>query len=171
MLLGILGNFVSSHDYRVSSLFLFPTLCLSEAGRDSLFQIIFKLQHQKTILKMKTIDTCITESLCYTPETNTTIMSDSLWPHGLYSPWSSSSQSTGVGSHSLLLGIFSTQGLNPGLSHCRQILYQLGHKGSPRILEWVAYPFSSGSSQPRNWTRVSCIVGGFFANWVIRETP
>ena len=43
-------------------------------------------------------------------------------------------------------GIFPTQGLNPGLPHCRQILYQ----GSPRILQWVACPFSSGSSQPRN---------------------
>ena len=33
---------------------------------------------------------------------------------------------------------FSTQGLNPGLLHCRWILYQLSHKGSPRILEWVS---------------------------------
>jgi len=46
------------------------------------------------------------------------------------------------GSLSLLQGIFPTQGLNPGLPHCRQILYQLSHKRSPRILEWVAYPFS-----------------------------
>ena len=38
-----------------------------------------------------------------------------------------------------------------------------------RILEWVVYPFSSGSSWPRNWTRVSCIAGGFFTNWAIRE--
>ena len=53
---------------------------------------------------------------------------------------------TGVGSLFLLQGIFPTQGLNPGLPHCRQILYQLSHKGSPRILEWVAYPFSSQSS-------------------------
>ena len=59
-------------------------------------------------------------------------------------------QNTGVGSLSLLQGIFPTQGSNPGLPHCRQILYQLSHKGSPRILEWVAYPFSSRSSQPRN---------------------
>ena len=43
-------------------------------------------------------------------------------------------------------GIFPTQGSNPDLPHCRQILYQLSHKGSPRILKWVAYPFSSGSS-------------------------
>ena len=65
----------------------------------------------------------------------------------------------------------STQGLNPGLPHCRPILYQLSHKGSPRILEWVAYPFSSESSWPRNQTRVSCIAGGFFTNWAIREAP
>ena len=50
----------------------------------------------------------------------------------------------------VLQGIFPTQGLNPGLLHYRWILYQLSHKGSPRILERVAYPLSSGSSQPRN---------------------
>ena len=70
--------------------------------------------------------------------------------HGLYSPWNSPVQDTGVGSLSLLQGIFPNQGLNPGLPHCRWILYQLSHRGSLRILEWVAYPFSSGSSQPRN---------------------
>ena len=61
-------------------------------------------------------------------------------------------QNTGVGSLSLLQGIFPTQGSNLGLPSCRQILYQLSHKGSPRRLEWVAYPFSSRSSWPRNWT-------------------
>ena len=49
---------------------------------------------------------------------------------------------------SLLQGIFPTQGLNPGLQHFKQILYKLSHKGSPRILEWVAYPFARGSSHP-----------------------
>ena len=58
------------------------------------------------------------------------VVSDSLWSHGLYSPWNSPGQNTGVGSLSLLQGIFPTQGLNPGLLHCRQILYQLSHKGS-----------------------------------------
>ena len=58
-------------------------------------------------------------------------MSDSLRPHGLYSPGNSLGQNTGVGSLSLLQGIFLTQGLNPGLRHCRWILYQLSHKGSP----------------------------------------
>ena len=62
-----------------------------------------------------------------------------------------------------------SKGSNPGLPHCRRILYQLSHKGSPRILEWAAYPFSRGSSRPRNWTRVSCIAGKFFTNWAIRE--
>ena len=63
---------------------------------------------------------------------------------GLYSLWNSPGQNTGVGSLSLLQGIFPTQGSNPGLSHCRWILYQLSQKGSPRILEWVAYLFSRG---------------------------
>ena len=98
-------------------------------------------------------------------------MSDSLWPHGLYSPWNSPGKNTGAGTCSLFQGIFSTQGSNSDLPHCRRILYQLSHKGSPWILEWVAYPFSSGSSWPRNWTGVSCIAGGFFTNWAIRETP
>ena len=57
--------------------------------------------------------------------------SNSLPPHGLYKPWNSPGQNIGVGSFSLLQGIFPTQGLNPGLRHCRQILYQLSHKGSP----------------------------------------
>ena len=46
----------------------------------------------------------------------------------------------GVGCHALLQGIFLTQGSNPGLLHCRKILNRLSHQGSPRILEWVAYP-------------------------------
>ena len=92
-----------------------------------------------------------------------------LWPHGLCSPWNSPGQITGVGSLSLLQRIFPTQGLNTGLLHHRQILYQLSHRGSPRILEWIAYPFSSGSSWPRNQTTVSCITGGFFTNWAIRD--
>ena len=52
----------------------------------------------------------------------------SLRPHGLYSPWNSPGQNTGVGSLSLLQGIFSTQESNPGLPHCGRILYQLNHK-------------------------------------------
>ena len=72
------------------------------------------------------------------------VVSNSLQPHGLYSPWNSPDQDTGMSSFSLLQGILPTQGSNPGLPHCGWILYQLSHKGSPRILEWVAYPFFSG---------------------------
>ena len=58
------------------------------------------------------------------------VTSDSLRPHGLYSPWNAPGQSTGVGSLPLLKGIFPTQGSNPGLLHCRWILYQLGYEGT-----------------------------------------
>ena len=68
---------------------------------------------------------------------------------------------------SLLQGIFPTQGSNSGLLHWGQVLYQLNHKGNPRILEWVACPFSSRSSPPRNWTGVSFIAGRLFTNWAI----
>ena len=53
---------------------------------------------------------------------------------------------------------FPTQGSNPGLPHCRQILYQLSHKGSPRILEWVAYPFLQQifPTQELNWGLLHC---------------
>ena len=65
---------------------------------------------------------------------------DSLGPHGLYSPWNSPGQNTVVDSRSLLQGIFLTQGLNPGLPHCRWILYQLNHKGSPKHLKLLPQP-------------------------------
>ena len=78
-------------------------------------------------------------------------------------------KNTRVGCHSLLQGTFPTQGLNPGLLHWRQILYWLSHQGSPRILEWVAYPLSRGPSWPRKWTGVSWIAGGFFSSWATRE--
>ena len=91
-----------------------------------------------------------------------------------------------MGSLSLLQGIFPTQGSNPSLLHCRWILYHLSHQGIPhlvvsdslqpmdytvhgilqaRILEWVAISFSRESPQPRDWTQVSCIAGGFFTSW------
>ena len=69
------------------------------------------------------------------------------------------------------MGIFPTQGSNPGLPHGRCILYQLSHQGNLRILEWVAYPFFRGSSWPRDRTGVSCITGRFFTSWAIREAP
>ena len=73
------------------------------------------------------------------------VVSDSLWPHGLYSPWNSPGQNTGVGSLSLLQGIFPTQGSNPGLLHCRWILYQLSHE----LWCWrrlLRFPWTAGRS-------------------------
>ena len=55
-------------------------------------------------------------------------------------------KNTEVGFHALLQGIFPTQGSNPVFQHCKQILYHLSHQGPPIILEWVAYPFSRGTS-------------------------
>ena len=67
-------------------------------------------------------------------------MSNSLQPHGLYR-WNSPGQYTGVGSLSLLQGIFPTQGLNPGLPHCRWLLYQLSHRGAQEY--WSGQPVPS----------------------------
>ena len=102
------------------------------------------------------------------------VMSNSLQPHGLQPADSSvhgdsPGKNTVVGCRTLLQGIFPIQGLTPGLPHCRWILYHLSHEGSPRIVEWVAYPFSRGSSRPRNRTGVSCIAGRFFTIWATRE--
>ena len=71
-------------------------------------------------------------------------------------------KNTRGGYYVLLQGFFPIQGSNPGVQHCRWILYHLSHQGSPRILEWVVYPFSRGFSQPRNWT---CIENGIYTIW------
>ena len=92
------------------------------------------------------------------------VMSDSLQPHGLYSPWNSPGQNTGVGSYSLFLGIFPTQGLNPG-----GFFTSWATRKAQEY--WNGIFHSSGSSQPRNLTGVSFIAGGFFTNWAIREAP
>ena len=107
-----------------------------------------------------------------------------LWPAWLLCPWDSPGKNAGVGCRSLLQGIFPTQQLNPGLLHCRQILYRLSYREAPkvaqscptfcdtmgytvhgilqaRILEWVAFPFSGGSFQPRDPAQVSHIAGRF----------
>jgi len=66
----------------------------------------------------------------------------------LWNPWNSPGRNTGVGSLSLHQEIFSTQVSNPGLPHCRWILYQLSHRGSPGIVEWVACPFPEERPDP-----------------------
>ena len=124
-----------------------------ERGERSSFTVEKPDKHYLSQVKVKDAHSCLT-----------------LQPHGLHSPWNSPGQNTGVDSLSLLQGIFPTQGLNTGLLHCRRILYPVSHQRSPRILEWVAYPFSRGSSRPRNQTLVSCIADGFFAIRATRET-
>ena len=79
---------------------------------------------------------------------NHSVVSDSLWPYGLYSPWNSLGQNPGVGSFSLLQEIFPTQGSNPGLLHCRWVLYQLSHKGSPRNWSGKPIPFPTDLADP-----------------------
>ena len=86
------------------------------------------------------------------------VLSNSLRPLGLYSPWNSPGQNTRLGSLSLLQEIFPTQGLNPGLLHCRWILYQLSHKGSPRILKCGSLSLLQQifSHQVLNWCLLHC---------------
>ena len=76
-------------------------------------------------------------------------MSNSSWPHGLQlvrglCPWNSPGQNTGVGSRSLLQRIFPTQGSNPGLLHCRWILFTIRITGKPKNIE-------VGSLSPLQW--------------------
>ena len=108
-----------------------------------------------------------TKFLCYS-ESHSAV-SDSLQSHGLYGPWNSPGQNPGVGSPSLLSrGSSQPREQNPGLPHCRRILYQLSHKGSPTTevgsLSLLQQIFPS-----QELNRVSCIAGGFFTNWAIRE--
>ena len=80
-----------------------------------------------------------TKCLLISVSESPSVMSDSLWPHGLYSLWNSPDQNSGVGSLSFLHGIFPTQGLIPGLLHYRQILYQLSHNRSSKVVfMWIS---------------------------------
>ena len=102
------------------------------------------------------------------------VVSDSLWPWGLQPamllcPWGFSRQEYWSGLPCPPPRDLPIKGSNPGLLYYKQILYHLNHQGSPRILEWVAYPFSRGSFWPRNRTRVSCIAGRFFTSWATKE--
>ena len=84
------------------------------------------------------------------------VVSNSLWPHGLCSPWNSPGRNTGVGSLSLHEGIFPTQDPNTGLLHCRQILSWLSHQGLLGIHSYVdGYMLCLGF----------CACGGYYREW------
>ena len=94
------------------------------------------------------------------------VVSDSMQPHKLYSPWNSPGQNTGVGSLSLLQGNLPNPGIKPKFPALQADALPAESQGKPKNTgEGSLYPFSSRSSWPRNWTGVSCIAGGFFTNW------
>ena len=94
-----------------------------EAGKVNIYVASILIRNPWNLTQHKCRAWLLTESR--------SVVSDSLRPHGLYSPWNSPGQNTGVSSRSLLQGIFPTQGSNQGLLHCRQILYKLSYQGSP----------------------------------------
>ena len=103
------------------------------------------------------------------------VVSDSLQPHGLYSPWNSPGHNTGVGSLSLLQGIFPSQEWNPGLPHCRRILYQLSLKGSPlnslklkgRCLKLGVVAILRVPLDCHSWRHTLCLVPHQPQPWVV----
>ena len=92
------------------------------------------------------------------------VASDFLQPHKLYSPWNSLGQNTGIGSLSLLQGIFPTQGSYPGLPHCRWILYQLS---SHRILISSVQSLSHACHTPSD--PMDCSTPGFPVHQQLQE--
>ena len=118
---------------------------------------------------------------------NYSVVSYSLQLYGLYPtrllcPWNSPSKNSGVGCHSFR-GIFLTQGSNPGLPHCRQILYCLSHQGSPNhwkrvdtcicvtMWSYLLHSMWDLNSLTRNQTHVPCIARQILNNRTTREIP
>ena len=121
----------------VGSLSLLHGIFLTQESNQGLLHcrwILYQLSYQGRLLHRPYPSGIQSESESHS------VVSDSLRPQGLYRPWNFLGQNTGVGSLSLLQGIFPTQGSNPGLLHCRQILYQLSHKGSPNKPKYVVNP-------------------------------
>ena len=129
-------------------MFVFVRLCeylisvsLFQSAVSSMKSLLMHSWHSKIVEEMYWIECCVCVCVCVLSSVQF-FVTYGLQPVRPLCPWNSSGQNTGVGSCSLRLGIFPTQGLNLGLPCCRWILYHLSHQGSPRTLEWVAYPFS-----------------------------
>ena len=104
--------------------------------------IVYNTQHVlcnsvhslNSLLKCQCLVNVACVCVCVCVCVSRSVVFDSLRPHGLWParllcPWNSPGKNTGVGCHSFLQGIFLTQGLNPGILHCRQILYHLSYQG------------------------------------------
>ena len=102
---------------------------LLSKGLSKVFSSTTVWKHQFIFIFMTSFKTFETYLLIHKWKWNCSVVSD-LCNSIDCSPWNSLGQNTGVDSFTLLQGIFPTQGLNPGLLHCRWILYQLSHKGS-----------------------------------------
>ena len=101
----------------------------TKKGQQKAAQVVQELPDQPgTYLRLLRLTVTTPLSLSAVSE-SCSVVSNSLRPHGLCTPWNSPGKNIGVGGLSLLQGIISTQGWNPGLPHCRQILYLLSHKG------------------------------------------
>ena len=131
---------------------------ISHCGFTGIFLIINLHSHVQIsiICNSKDVETCKQPRYQWKSE-SCSVESDSLWPHGLYSPWISPGQNTGVGSLSLLQGIFPTQGLNPIPLHCRQFFTSWATReaqeywsGYPILLQWIFL------TQESNWGLIHC---------------
>ena len=117
---------------------LLPSSPCPQDSHSSGFSLDFTHDRKSSILNSFLLETdCPHTHVCAV--LSHSYMSNSLQPHGLQPtrllcPWDSPGKKTGVGCHAFLQGIFPTQGLNPGLPHCRQIFYQLSSQGSPSLI-------------------------------------
>ena len=125
---------------------------------------VWPFSHSHSLKILDLLLTCESESH--------SVLSDSLRLRGLYSPWNSAGQNTGVGSLSVLQGIFPTQGSNLSLLHCRQTLYQLSHQRSPSY--WHSHCFKlvilweTVDMVKWKWKLLSC-VRLFVTPWTIQS--
>ena len=92
-----------------------------------------------SVLKSRNITLLTKVHLVKVKSESHSVVSDSLQPHELYSPWNSPDKNTGVSGHSLQR-IFPMQESNWGFLHCRQILYQLSYQGSPHLVKAMVFP-------------------------------
>ena len=106
--------------------------------------------------------------LLHSENESLSVMAIPLWPHGLYSPWNSPGQNTGVGS--LSLGGLPKPRVKLGSPALQADSLPAEPQGKHKNTGVGSLSFSSGSSQPRSQTGFSCIAGRFFTNWAIRET-